>query len=351
MSVTRLIDANANRAREALRTLEDAARFVADDAALAGEAKAVRHAVTAATAPLLGAAASQRDTPGDVGTALSTEAESDRPSLHGVIVAAAGRLGESLRCLEEFAKLHDPASGAAIEALRYRGYELDRRLRLRFPARRRPQWRLCLLLTEALCRRPWREVLTAAVAAGADCVQVREKQMDGGALLSRVREAVALAGGADVVVNDRLDLALAGGAAGVHLGQGDLPAEAARRAAGHAGARLLIGVSTSRLDEARAAAAAGADYCGVGPMFPTTTKHKDHIVGPAYLRDYTAWGGLPHLAIGGVTADRVPELAGAGARGLAVSAAVCGADDPGAAVTALLAGLSGGLSGEASAIP
>ena len=87
------------------------------------------------------------------------------------------------------------------------------------------------------------------------------------------------------------------------------------------GRQLLVGVSTSRLEEARQALADGADYCGVGPMFASSTRHKDVIVGPAYLREYVSWGRLPHLAIGGVTGGNVGVLADAGARGVAVSSA------------------------------
>ena len=343
MSTTRLLDANHNRAREALRTLEDAARFLLNDAALAGEAKAVRHALSECLRDRLRGAAAHRDTPGDVGTSIRTEAEMRRCSGHDVAAAAGARLGEALRCLEEFGKIDSGAvapgvDAAAIERLRYRAYELERRLLLRLPGRERPQWRLCLLLTESLCRLPWREVLRAALDAGVDCVQVREKHLDGGALRARAEAVLAAAAGrAAVVVNDRVDVALAAGADGVHLGQSDLSALDARRLAGP---DLIVGVSTSRLAEAEAAAAAGADYCGVGPMFPTTTKQKDDIVGPAYLREYLSWGGLPHLAIGGITAERLGPLVEAGAQGVAVTAAICAAADPGAAAHALLGGLA-----------
>src|SRR5262249_3445094 len=134
--------------------------------------------------------------------------------------------------------------------------------------------------------------------------------------------------GVRVIVNDRVDLALLSGADGVHLGQSDLPVAEARRLAG---ARLLIGVSTANLDEARSAARQGADYCGVGPMFPTTTKDKPRISGPPYLREYLAApvsARVPHLAIGGIAPGNVSDLVSAGCRGIAVSGSVCGATDP-----------------------
>lgn len=206
-------------------------------------------------------------------------------------------------------------------------------------AGRAPQWRVCLLLTESSCRRPWREVLAAAIAGGVDCVQVREKAMDGRALAARVREVIECARprGVAVVVNDRADVALACGADGVHVGQGDLAAEDVRRVAGGA---LLVGVSTHSPTEAESAVAAGADLCGVGAMFASCTKPDVEPQGEAYLRTYLArFAHVPHLAIGGIEPGNVGRLAAAGCRGVAVSSVVCGADDPGAVAHALRAGL------------
>jgi len=325
----RIIDANANRAREALRVMEDAARFTLDDAELSAALKSLRHRLAEALAPL-GDLTPHRDTPGDVGTAITTDAEQARTGVRGVAVAAGKRLSEALRSIEEYAKTlpGGAATAAAVERLRYAGYTAEQQLVARFPGRPAPQWRLCVLLTESLCGpRPWRDVLAAALAGGADCIQVRDKRLPAAALLGRVRETIDICRGrAAVVVNDRPDVARAAGADGVHLGQHDLPAADARRLVGDG---LLIGVSTSRLDQARAALAAGADYCGVGPMYPTTTvDDKPDIAGPDYLRAYTGWGRLPHLAIGGITPGNLAPLVEAGARGVAVSATVCRADDP-----------------------
>jgi thiamine-phosphate pyrophosphorylase len=202
-----------------------------------------------------------------------------------------------------------------------------------------PQWRVCLLLTEASCRRPWREALAAAIAGGIDCVQVREKSMDGRALAARVREVIDVARprGVAVVVNDRADVALACGADGVHVGQGDLAPADVRRVAGDA---LLVGVSTHCVAEAECAVAAGADLCGVGAMFASRTKPDVAPQGEAYLCAYLArFAHVPHLAIGGIEPANVAQLAAAGCRGVAVSSVVCGAEDPGAVAHALRTGL------------
>ncbi|MFW6335956.1 MAG: thiamine phosphate synthase [Phycisphaeraceae bacterium] len=201
-----------------------------------------------------------------------------------------------------------------------------------------------MLLSEHLCtHHDWLDVARAAVDAGVDCLQLREKHLPGGELVRRTHQLLNLARphGVSVILNDRPDAALVAGADGVHLGQSDLPCREVRK---WVGSRLLIGVSTSRLEEARRAADDGADYVGLGPMFPTSTApDKTELAGPAYLRRFREALALPHLAIGGVTPDNVAELVDAGARGVAVSSAVCGAQHPGEATRRLLEALPASL--------
>lgn len=362
-----MLDANANRAREALRVMEDCARFALGDEALTKELKDIRHGVRetiGALAPFGADAATllaSRDTPGDVGTGIATIAEGDRAGLRGVATAAGKRAGEALRVIEECAKAllgageHEGHRAGrsvptAVEALRYRLYEAERRLGLAMAGARAPQWSLCVILTEALCAKPWLEVAAEAIAAGADCVQLREKALEGGELLARARALVALARGSGahagapaarpaVIINDRPDIALLSGADGVHLGQSDVRVRDARALAGE---RLLVGVSASSIEEARRAMRDGADYCGVGAMFPTETKRKDAIAGVGLMRAYAEHAPPlpPHLAIGGITPSNMAEVVAAGARGVAVCSAVCGAARPGDVVRELLLAVS-----------
>lgn len=337
-TVLRLIDANANRAREALRTMEDAARFLLDDAPLSESLKNLRHDLAQTLKPLAGLEF-HRDTPGDVGTRISTPSEGARGGAGEVALAGGKRLSEALRTMEEYAKTlpHGPAIAAGLEQLRYRGYALEQQLNVRLGSGRARQWKLCLLLTQSLCRLPWERVLDEALAAGADCIQVREKTLESGPFLAHARAVVARtrrAGtGASVIVNDRPDIALLAEADGVHVGPHDLTVAQVRQLAGR---QLLVGVSTSSLDDAKKATADGADYCGVGPMFPTATKDKP-VVGPEYLRQYLTTPGLPpHLAIGGIHPANAAQVRAAGALGLAVSSSVCASETPGAAAAALL---------------
>ncbi len=331
----RIIDANANRAREALRVMEDAARFGLDDAVLSEQAKSLRHDLMDGIQGLgleQAVLLAHRDTPGDVGTQISTQREAARADLAEVVGAAAGRLAEALRSIEESAKGLGK-DGTAFEALRYRAYTFQKDLTFALTAHRCPQWRLCVVLTNSLCtRHSWQEVARLAIRGGADCLQLREKDLSDSEFFARARELIEIATASQsrpaVIINDRPDIAVLVGAAGVHLGQDDLPTRAVRKLSGKP---LLIGRSTANLDQARQAIRDGADYCGVGAMFATTTKEKPRISGPEYLNAYLGdekMAATPHLAIGGIDASNIGTLKDAGCRGVAVSSAICAASDP-----------------------
>ncbi|MCX5683014.1 MAG: thiamine phosphate synthase, partial [Planctomycetota bacterium] len=202
----------------------------------------------------------------------------------------------------------------------------------RFEEASRPQSRLaagglCVLLTEAICRRPWQEVLRAVLAGGAAAVQVREKDLPDGPLLTRAREVCRAAheAGAIAIVNDRPDIAALAAADGVHVGQDDLAPNDVRRIVGP---DRIVGVSTHSLAQALAAAEAGADYIGCGPMFQSTTKPQEVIPGPALAAEVTRQVGLPVMAIGGIASENAAQVLAAGVRWLAVSSVVCAAADP-----------------------
>ncbi len=174
----------------------------------------------------------------------------------------------------------------------------------------------------------------AALAGGADMIQLRDKGGNLRALLPQAREILALcrSHGALFIVNDRLDLALAVGADGVHVGQEDLPAEAARRLLPPGG---ILGVSTHSVEQAEAARQAGADYIGFGPMFPTGTKNTGYAPqGLAVLRRIRAATALPILAIGGITLANVEDVVKAGATAPAVISAIAAAPNVQAAAAA-----------------
>lgn len=176
----------------------------------------------------------------------------------------------------------------------------------------------------------------AALAGGAPCVQLRAKDLPAGALVAEARaiRAATRAAGALFLVNDRLDVALAADADGVHLGQDDLPAARARRLLPPG---RLLGVSTHSLEQARRAVAEGADYIGVGPVFATPTK--DTGYGPLGLEGLAAIAAavpLPVVAIGGIGLAEAAEVIRAGAMAAALISALMAAPDIAAATRAVL---------------
>lgn len=177
-----------------------------------------------------------------------------------------------------------------------------------------------------------RSLLPAIVEAGVDGVQVRAKSLGGRALLDLTLAVLDLVPDATVVVNDRLDVALAAGAAGVHLGSADLCVAAARRIA----PELLIGATCRSRSAVEAAAADGADYAGFGPVFPSSSKEGlPDLLGFSALGD--AAGVLPLIAIGGLTAATARSARDAGAHGIAVIGGLWRQPDPVLAAKELVA--------------
>jgi len=340
-AVARIIDANLNRAREALRVLEDHARFVANDGQLCERIKRARHNLTSCARELpVAELLAARDVAGDAGTAISTPQESVRSTPEDVAAAAAKRVAEALRSIEEYAKLVDPVLAARFEQLRYQSYEIEQSLFDTTPtARRLLSARLHVLITESLCRLPWLEVARAAIDGGADVLQLREKSLPDRELLNRALRLCRLAheNGVAVVINDRPDIARLASADAVHLGQDDLSIADARRIAGPS---MRVGRSTHAPDQVRRADANGADYIAVGPMFASATKPASHTPGPPLAAAALKLTSRPIIAIGGITVATIPALLQRGVACVAVCQAVINAPDPADVCRELLAAMT-----------
>jgi thiamine-phosphate pyrophosphorylase len=180
------------------------------------------------------------------------------------------------------------------------------------------------------------ELARLMLEAGARVMQLRLKDECGRDFLKAAREIAALCqrSGATLLVNDRIDIAMLSGAAGVHLGQTDIPLRAARKLLGQG---RIIGISTAGVEQARAAQAGGADYIGFGPMYPGGAKQIATGKGLAMLREVRAVVGIPIVAIGGITEPAVPDLLAAGADGVAIISDVVYAPDIPAKIKRLLA--------------
>ena len=332
-SVYRIIDAAGNRLREGLRVIDDYVRFILNSPELTQTVKSLRHRVADALRQvgrldLL----KSRNTPADVGTAIHTDSEMTRLSLEDVVVANLKRIQESGRSLEEFGKLIDGQFASQMKQLRYEFYTLESALALTGSVSRCHirDCRLYVLITEAGCKTDWRTTVQSAIAAGADVVQLREKQLPDDELIERARWGRAATEGTNSVfiMNDRPDIAAAVDADGVHIGQSEGTVAAARA---HVGPDRLVGVSTHTIEQARQAVADGADYIGVGPVFPSTTKDFAEFAGLDFVKQVAAEIDIPAFSIGGITADNLDSVIAAGSNRIAVTAAVCSANDIGMA--------------------
>lgn len=329
VAILRILDAVANRAGEGLRVVEDFVRFVLDDRQLTERCKRLRHELAAALARVPFAwRLAARETLADVGTKVSTPSEQVRGDAAEVARANFVRLQESLRSLEEYAKTFDSQMAAEMERLRYAVYTVHRAVETTQQALcRLANTRLYVLVDGRGSAEELVALVDSLVRSGVDAVQLRDKRLEDRELLERAKRAceAAHAGGALLIINDRPDLAVLAGADGVHLGQNDLSVKDARTLVGP---EALVGVSTHSIDQARQAVLDGASYLGVGPVFPSATKHFEEFPGLGLLRAVAAEIRLPAFAIGGIHHQNVGEVLGTGIGRIAVSSAVVAAADP-----------------------
>lgn len=335
--VARLIDANLDRSREGLRVVEDWCRFGLEQNDLVVRLKDWRQRLGRLHHDRYKQA---RSTATDTGAGLGHPAQLDRHSPDHVVAANCARVQEALRVLEEYGRTVDPLLASEAAAIRYGLYDLEVDcLRATTAARRRNRLKdctLCLITTpcEDLVQR-----VEAACRGGVAMVQYRCKA---GNDLERLQDAVALKQlchrhGALFIVNDRIDLALAVDADGVHLGQDDLPPAIARRLLG---ADRLIGRSTHSLDQVQQAQSEPIDYIGLGPVHTTAVKPERTAIGLGTIEAALPLSHLPVFAIGGINSENLPSLMASGCGRIAVIGAVMSAPDSAQACRELLQTLS-----------
>ncbi|HBR20852.1 MAG: thiamine-phosphate diphosphorylase [Planctomycetes bacterium GWC2_45_44] len=330
-AIFRIIDANFNRAREGLRVAEDFCRFALNNQLLSGKCKQIRHQLCGAVSKfdsqrLIAA----RDTQNDVGCDLKVAGQMKRASLEDCVSAGFARTTEALRAIGESAATFDTALAQTFEKLRYDCYVLEKEIMLLgSPAIRFSKVRLYVVLTVESCK----DVLSTAkdcAENGADCLQLRVKAMADGKFFALAQKFVDLCKQHNVVsiINDRVDIAVASGADGVHLGQDDLSVEQVHACQLKP---LLIGVSTHSFAELQKAIEQQPCYVGLGSVFPTDTKQDVNICGLDYISKATEFlknSPVQSVAIGGINLENVEKVLRAGVKKIAVSSCVCKADNP-----------------------
>ncbi len=319
--IYRILDANFDRAREGLRIIEEWCRFGLNNQKMAESCKHIRQELSQWHSREIRQA---RDTINDVGTSLTHPREETRENIDSVLLANLCRIQEALRVLEEYGKLINSEFASTMKHKRYQVYILESQLMNPSCHQRLSQCHLYLVTypVDNLY-----QVVESALQGGLKLVQYRHKDEND---LVRYEQASKLKYlceqyNALFIVNDRIDLALAVNADGVHLGQTDLPIAIARKLLGK---EKIIGKSTTNPQEMQSAIEDKADYIGVGPVYETPTKAGKKAAGLEYVNYAQKNASIPWFAIGGIDEDNLQEVINAGAKNLAVVRAIMTANNP-----------------------
>ncbi|MDI6794505.1 MAG: thiamine phosphate synthase [bacterium] len=317
------MDANLNRAREGIRVAEEVARFVLNSLPLSQELKKARHDIKRISEAFPGKTLlGVRESELDVGRSVKIEKEG-RENWDDVVRANLGRAQEAIRVLEESSKISSPALAPQFEELRFRLYNIEKkliRILTRGPLR---IGGLYAILDDGVFKRD--NILEAAgemIAGGVQVIQLRGKSMTASERVKIGMALLRLTRPADIplIINDDPATVAAISADGVHLGQDDMPLPLARKVLGH---EYIIGCSTHSPAQAEQAQAEGADYIAVGPIYRTSTKPEaGEPVGVDLIRKIKKTVSLPLIAIGGICEENLAEVIEAGADGAAVISAL-----------------------------
>ncbi|MBI1387708.1 MAG: thiamine phosphate synthase [bacterium] len=334
----RLIDANADRLGEALRVVGEIVRFVLNDEPISEEVRSIRNDFWCLYKYIPGLQSKglqSRDSIGDVGKQFPSTPYSD---LHALVLSNLHRAEESLRTLEEAFRIFDSVISSSLTSLRYRCYNIEPQIVSSlesYSSIRKLDFGLYVVLGEEFSNgRDYLEVAEQAIRGGAGAIQMRDKKMSKQDFLkiSLKLRALTKENKVTFIINDHIDVAMAVGADGVHLGQGDFPIKHARHVMGP---NFIIGASTHNLEQARQAVADGASYFNIGPIYATQTKTTScDPVGPEMITEITSEINHPFTVMGGIKLHNVDELLKRGARRIAVVTAVTAQDDIAAAARA-----------------
>ncbi len=327
----RLMDANLDRLGEGLRVLEDSARFVLGDIQITETLKRMRHELTSTDPAFRSKLLASRDSEGDVGREKLV-ATIPRTQLVDLVAANARRVQESLRVLEEYAKLPQVPVEIAernFEHARFLLYELEKELTLkliRHDKRERIAGLYVIIDGQNLAGRSEVEVTRQVIQGGARVVQLRDKLRSKRDIIDVAYELRQVCAEADVlfIMNDQIDVAVAVDADGVHLGVNDLPVPLAREMMS---LDKIIGCTVRTVEQAVQVQEEGVDYIGVGSMYPSPTKADAEVVGPERLQEIKGKISIPIVAIGGINETNVNTAIEAGADSVAVISAVFNTED------------------------
>ena len=323
--IAQLIDANLDRAREGLRVMEDWCRFGLKRTDFSVQIKNWRQQLGFHHHNIY---RKERLTSKDPAMGVSHPLQKVRPNPEAVFIANSSRVQEALRVIEEFTRITDPKLCEIAANIRYETYEIEIKvLNATEGIEKRQILKDCSVYLITTNSSNLEEIVLQALKAGVKIVQYREKFLHD---FERITQAKYLASlckkyNSLFIVNDRIDIALAVDADGVHLGQEDIPTKIARELLGN---ERIIGRSTHCLEDIKNAEEEGCDYIGIGPIFTSETKKQLNPIGVDYLRKGFSETHLPAFAIGGINSSNIKKLNQINNLRIAVSNAIINSNDP-----------------------
>jgi thiamine-phosphate pyrophosphorylase len=330
--IFRIIDVNVNRATEGLRVVEEWVRFELEDKQICSKLREIRYRLAKLINKIFkyNHLIESRDSKHDIGLEISVKRDrEDRKDIIEIIKTNIKRAQEAVRVLEEYTKIiSTPYVSRELEVIRYQIYGLEEDI-ISFLNRRVYFQGLYLILDYGIVGdKIWNEdYVKRIITAGVDIVQLRAKNIFDkqlitlGNILRKLTDEVNI----PLIINDRIDIAVAVKADGVHLGLEDIPVKIARRWLKN----KVIGMSAHSILEAEQAEIDGADYIGFGPIYTTTTK-KDagEPIGVEVVRDVLNKVSIPVIPIGGITLDNIHLIINTGIKCVAIGRGILGVDKP-----------------------
>ena len=323
--IAQLIDANLDRAREGLRVMEDWCRFGLKRSDFSIQIKDWRQQLGVHHHSIYRKA---RLTSNDPAMGVHHPLQKIRSTPEAVFTANSSRVQEALRVIEEFTRITDPNLCEVATKIRYETYEIEIKvLNTTEGAKKRQNLKDCSIYLITTNRRDLEGVVLQSLKAGVKIVQYRDKFSHDNEKISQAKCLASLCKKYNslFIVNDRIDIALAVDADGIHLGQEDIPTKIARNLLG---VEKIIGRSTHCLEDIKNAEKEGCDYIGIGPIFPSETKKNLSPIGIDFLRKGLSKTLLPAFAIGGINSSNINKLNQIDNLRIAVSDAIINSNDP-----------------------
>ena len=319
--ISQILDANLDRAREGIRVIEEWCRFGIKKGHLAKTCKDIRQELALWHTYELRLS---RNTENDPGIDLSHPKEEVKNNVEELLQANLCRVQEALRVLEEYGKLYDSKMGKSFKKIRYEVYILESSL-IRYSNHEQLCKASIYLITSPI--KNLFSVVESSLKGGLQILQYREKNISDSSYIKVARKLCELCHQYDAlfIMNDRVDIALAINADGVHIGQEDISIKIAREIIGP---QKIIGCSTTNPLEMEKAIEEGADYIGVGPIYPTPNKPEKETIQSDYLDYVINKCTIPWFAIGGINIDNIKNITDLGVKQVAVIRLIMEADNP-----------------------